>query len=110
MLRYKLYVDDALEMIDRIEKLGSHNLDVKENWDATLMRLQVIGESVKKIPKEVKKKYKGIKWEKFENLRDFISHTYMRVPLDIVKNIIEVELPNLKLKLEVLEGDIKRDK
>jgi len=104
MRDYKIYVDDALEMIKRIEKSGNKNLKTQDKWDATLMRLQVIGESVKKIPKEIKKNY-PIKWEKFENLRNFISHSYTRVFPKIVVDIIVNEIPELKKELVKMKNE-----
>lgn len=64
MLDYKLYVNVIFEMIDKIEKSASTKKELMENpelQDATLMRLQVIGENIKKMPLEIKKQYKEIK-------------------------------------------------
>jgi uncharacterized protein with HEPN domain len=37
------------------------------------MRLQVIGENIKNIPLEIKKKNKELKWKKFKELKLGIS-------------------------------------
>lgn len=65
--------------------------------DATLMRLQVIGENIKKIPLEIKKRHKDIKWKKFEKLRNIISHKYESVDYNIIWSFIENNLEELKL-------------
>ena len=95
MLKYKIYINDALEMIRRIESFEV-NLRNLRDWDSTLMRLQVIGESVKKIPRDLKKKYPDVEWSKFEDLRNFISHVYMKVPARAISGIIKNDLPELK--------------
>ena len=61
MLRYKLYANLALEMCDRLERTGVANIDDETTWDATLMRFQVLGENIKKIPLKFKKKFPKIK-------------------------------------------------
>lgn len=103
MQNYKIYIEDALRMINRIEKFRDVGLEEVQNWDATLMRLQVIGESVKKIPRDVKKNTSTIDWEKFENLRNFISHVYTNVSPRIILDIVENEIPKLKEGLLQLE-------
>ena len=45
-------------------------------FDATLMRIHFIGETVKSIPFSLKKNYKIIRWRKFARLRNIIGHKY----------------------------------
>ena len=96
MLRYEIYINDILSMIERIEKTNLKQLKEVDVWDSTLMRLQVIGESVKKIPKQIKNKHKEISWDYFAGLRNIISHTYTRVLPEMVEDIIKNEIPKLK--------------
>jgi|TARA_Y100000034_G_scaffold57933_1_gene70698 uncharacterized protein with HEPN domain len=99
MLRYKLYINLILEMIKKIEvSCKEKNLLMKDIdlQDATLMRLQVIGENIRKIPSNIKKKNKELKWKKFERLKNLISHRYESINWEIIWNFIEVNLPELK--------------
>jgi len=107
MLRYKLYVNQIIEMIGLIEKHKGEGLDDEQNWDATLMRLQVIGENIGKIPMEIRKEYPNIEWDKFKNLRNIISHVYIEVLKEMVKDIIENKLPKLKVEIKNLGKDKK---
>ena len=102
MQDYKLYTNVIIETIAKIE--NSMNsiekrefLENSELQDATLMRLQVIGECIKKIPPEIKKNAKEIKWKKFERLRNIISHKYASVDYNIIWSFIENNLEELKL-------------
>lgn len=102
MLEYKLYINVILETIVKIEKSfegeeKSEFLKNSELQDATLMRLQVIGESIKKIPSEIKKKCRTIKWSKFERLRNIIIHKYASVDYNLIWSFIENNLEELKL-------------
>lgn len=105
MREYKLYVNTILEMINRIQSSLKHKEDIIKNYslqDATMMRLQVIGENIKKIPSEIKKENK-VKWRKFEKLRNLISHKYNLVDYEIVWNFIQKNLPELKKSIKELK-------
>ena len=71
-----------------------------EIQDATLMRLQVIGENIKSIPFAVKKGNK-ISWKKFERLRNLISHKYNSVDYEIIWNFLEKNLSELKKQIKL---------
>ncbi len=107
MLRYKLLCDDVLEMIGRIEEHGKkvgRNFKNLAYYDSTLMRLQVIGESIKKLPKEVVRKYPEVDWNVFVKFREVVSHNYFRISHRILNNIIDKELPGLKIVIkDILE-------
>ena len=105
MSEYKIYLENIIEAIKRIE--GSTKYipaeKLKENvdlWAATLMRHQVIVESVKKVPSIIKRKYKEIEWKKLAQLRNIISHDYFIVNPLIVEDII-------RNKLSLFKGKIK---
>ena len=97
-----LYINVILETISKIE--NSFNSTTKQEFmsnyelqDATLMRLQVIGETIKKIPFNLRNKNKDIKWKKFEKLRNIISHKYDSVDYNIIWSFIETNIEELKL-------------
>lgn len=101
MLDYKIYLKDILEAVDKIEKSTKElskeefvrNLDV---MDATLMRIQVVGESIKKLPPEFKRRYKDVEWNKISKTRDVISHAYSKVNINIIWDLIKNKFPRLK--------------
>jgi len=68
-------------------------------FDSIVMRLQVVGELLKKIDKENSaflKKYKEINWENIMRLRDIVSHHYEKVDHEIIFDICENHLPKLR--------------
>ncbi len=114
MPKYKLFLNVILEMIKKIEnsiKKQDKQEFMKSNelQDATLMRLQVMGESIKKIPFKLKKDNKQIKWKKFEKLRNLISHKYNSVDYEIIWNFINKNLIELKKEIKKISKDIKND-
>jgi len=105
MLDYKLYINQIKEMIKRIEvstkDLSLDDFKKDDNLvDSTLLRLQVIGESIKSVPYEIKKKNKQVKWKIFEKLRNFISHKYILVDKEIIWDIVKNKIPELNKQIE----------
>ena len=93
-------------IIRRCSKIQSANDFVTsddgiETLDSISMRLQFIGESLKKIEKINKnffKAYDAIEWEKIINLRDFISHHYDMLNHEIIFDICTNHIPKLRVQ------------
>ena len=67
------------------------------------MRLQVIGESVKRIQKKdlsLLNGYVEIEWDKIARFRDLVSHHYEHVDHEIVYDICQNHIPRLKNVIE----------
>ena len=67
--------------------------------DAISMRLQVIGELVKRIQKidpSLLDQYPVIKWDSIARFRDLVSHHYEHVDYEIVYDICDTHIPKLK--------------
>ena len=67
--------------------------------DAIAMRLQVVGELLKKISKMDKtllENYPEIEWDKIMRLCDIVSHHYEKVDHEIIFDICKNHIPRLK--------------
>ncbi len=67
--------------------------------DAIAMRLQVVGELLKKINKMDKsllENYPEIEWDKIMRLRDIVSHHYEKVDHEIIFDICIHHIPRLR--------------
>lgn len=107
MRDYKLYLDDILEAAKRIEKYtrGLTLERLKRNEltiDGVVRNLEIIGEAVKNIPANVKDKYPDIEWKKIAGLRDILAHEYFGIDLEILWDIIENKMPELKKEISHL--------
>lgn len=107
--QYKIYFEDILAASEKIEAYikGLNYEDFTKNSlviDGVIRNLAIIGEAVKSIPSEIKKKYTDIEWKKVAGLRDIIVHKYSEVNTKIIWDIIEHKLPELrKLVKKILE-------
>ena len=106
MSKYELYLNLVSEMCERLEKTDINKLTNEDIWDAALMRLQVIGENLKKIPKKLKEKSPEVKWENFEWFRNQISHEYKIVLREVVKDLIK-KIPELKNSILKMKKELK---
>lgn len=108
MRNYKLYLDDILQAIERIEKYTKNfTLEklIKDNLvaDAIIRNLEILGEAAKNIPEDFKKQHPDIEWKKIAGLRDILAHEYFGVDLAILWDIIETKLPVLKKKISKIQ-------
>lgn len=106
------YINHILDAITDIEESVNDlikdefvkNKDVRE---ANIRRIEIIGEAVKNISKNVREKYKEIEWTKIAATRDKMIHHYFGVDLDIVWDIIKVNIPDLKQKTLKIKNDLE---
>ena len=106
------YLHLILESIDLINKRFfaiEHPDDLVSNengvliLDAIAMRLQVIGELLKKIEKRDQKflqSHTDVNWINIMKLRDIISHHYEKVDHEIIFDICKNHIPKLKQTIQ----------
>ena len=79
-------------------------------FDATCMRIQTIGETLKQIDTETKEKllvyYPGIPWRKIFAMQNIISHEYLSIDPEEIFKIVKVHLPGLLLAIQQIRNDI----
>ena len=99
-------IGDIRESMKNLSKKEfEENKDVK---DATVRRIEVIGEAVKNLPNSLKKKYKDVSWKEIVGTRDKMIHHYFGVDFDIVWDIVKEDLPELKKEItRILEEENK---
>lgn len=80
----------------------------KDLKDATIRRIEIIGEATKNISENTKKRYPKIEWKKIVGTRDKLIHAYFSVDLDITWEIIKIGLPELKKQILKIRNDLKK--
>jgi len=108
------YIDKIRHINDEIyylllkSKGLSHEEFIK---DETLKRafvrsLEIIGEAVKNIPKQIYEQYNQIEWNKIAGMRDKLIHHYFGVDYSLVWDVIENHVPKLK---EIIKKILKEE-
>jgi len=64
-----------------------------------IRRLEIIGEAVKNLPADFKKKKSSIPWQNIAGMRDFLIHEYFGVDLDLVWQTVKKDLPEFKKQI-----------
>jgi uncharacterized protein with HEPN domain len=67
-----------------------------EKQDSIIRRLEIIGEAVRKLDKEFKKKYNKIEWAEIAGMRDILIHDYFGVDINLVWNTVKKDIPKLE--------------
>jgi uncharacterized protein with HEPN domain len=104
----RVYLYHILDSIEYIKSDTSGGEDVfmgdRRIRDAVIRNLEIIGEAVKKISDDFKKKYPNIPWRQIAGMRDKLIHEYFGVNLTIVWDTVVEFLPVLERQLrEILE-------
>ena len=95
---------DIQEAISKIEKYAIQGKleflanELIQGW--TLLQLQIIGEAARSMSVQTKEKYSEINWRDIIDFRNLLVHEYFRVDLQIVWQILEQEIPILKLQID----------
>ncbi len=94
---------------DCIGRIKQYTVDGKEVFfediktqDAVLRNLQVMCESVQKLPSDWKNAYPDIEWSNIAGFRNRLTHEYLSVDLNLVWSVIENYLPDLEGTIEAM--------
>lgn len=58
--------------------------------------MELVGESAKRIPEELRALYPAIPWRQITGMRDIISHAYEDLAYEVLWGAVQRDLPKLK--------------
>lgn len=104
-----IYLRHIRDAITRIEKYTAQGrkafFEDSMVQDAVIRNLEVIGEAVRSLPPELKRRHPEIPWRSITALRNVLIHEYFGVDLEIVWRVVQRRIPTLKRHVEAMLAD-----
>ena len=85
-------------ILEYTQGIDWHAIHVKDQ-DAIILRFIIIGETTKRLSSDLRDHHPEIPWEQMAGLRDIVVHEYDDVNLEIIRDVVEIELPALLPRL-----------
>ena len=104
-----LYLRHVLDAINIIEEYlqgvdEEHFKATRLLQDGTIREIEIIGEAVKNVSKDIRKSYPEVPWQDIAGMRDKLIHGYFGVDIEKVWDSTKEYLPVLK---EQVKGILK---
>ena len=96
------FCEDVLKYTDGVERSALFSDDMR--LDGTLRKIALIGESITRIPQEIRDANPQIPWGDIIGARNRIIHGYDRIIEDAIWEIVQTSVPDLLPKLRELAG------
>lgn len=99
---YLDFLNDILTNMEMAEKFCTGLSNERELYDnpekayATAKAVENIGEAVKKVPADVRKKYPQVEWQKIAGMRDRIAHEYFEINYENLWEVVTEDIPRDK--------------
>ncbi len=108
------YIEDVLDAIKKIERfIGVMSYEEFLQDDKTkfavVRALEIIGEAVKRISNDIKRKHPEIPWKFMAGMRDKLIHAYFGVDWEVVWLTVRKDIPKIKLAFEELLAELEGD-
>lgn len=104
---WKLYIEDVLLSIERIQRYASGKTYVEFEQDqmcidAVLRNFAIIGEAMSRVPAEIRDAHREFPWSAMRGMRNVIVHSYVEIKLSIVWQTATEDLQPIVPLLEAM--------
>ena len=107
-----ILVAHALECLDRIERFtqGGEAAFLRDELTqgAVLHNLQVMAQSIMRLPESLKQPRTDVDWRGLIGFRNVLVHDYLGVNLRRVWDVVQRDLPDLKAALQGMRDELGR--
>lgn len=73
--------------------------------DAVVGNLEVVGEAAKRVSPSLQEQAPSVPWREMAGMRDKLVHDYFGVDLALVWDVVEGELPKVRVSISALLDD-----
>lgn len=100
---YLLHIRDAIDrVLDYIAGGKAAFFGDRKTQDAVVRNLEVIGEAVKNLSENLRSEHPQIPWKRIAGMRDKMIHEYFGIDQDLVWEVVDRELKDLKGKVQTI--------
>jgi uncharacterized protein with HEPN domain len=109
------WLDDILDAIDWIERItaGKSFADYRADRplrDAVERNIERISEASRRLPDELKGRHPQLPWRQIAQVGNILRHGYRRVDHAMVWEIVELDLPPLRIAVERMLAELGDDR
>jgi uncharacterized protein with HEPN domain len=100
---YLGHILDAIAAVESYAAVGQERFFTERHWqDAVVRQLEIIGEATKRLSPELRRRHPEIAWRRMTGLRDVLIHDYPSVDLDVVWDVTQRRLPEVKRGIKAI--------
>lgn len=77
--------------------------------DGVIRQLEVMGEAARNLSEDLRNEHPQIPWRQMIGLRNRMIHAYFNVDLQIIWEIVQGDIPDLKQKMKQILDEISEE-
>jgi uncharacterized protein with HEPN domain len=108
---YLDHIDECLQWIARYTADGKEAFfSDRKTQSAVLRELQTLAESAQRLSSALKEAHPEVPWRGIAGFRNVLVHDYLGIKLDRVWEIVERDLPALRVAVKAMQREVRDEK